>query len=151
MTNQSFALGGNDTVLGGNNNDLILAGAGQDDIYGGNNAVRTTSDASDDDVIFGDIGSVTLVTGVVTAAFSQDTNIGDVDTIYGNEGSDIIIAGAGNDVINSGAGNDWVLGDFGTVELRSTETVIESVSGEQHAFGNDTIHPQVVMIASSPA
>lgn len=43
--------------------------------------------------------------------WSIDNEIGDIDTINGGIGRDMLVGGAGVDTINGGADNDWIVGD----------------------------------------
>ncbi|WP_188859657.1 LEPR-XLL domain-containing protein [Marinobacterium nitratireducens] len=83
--------GADDTIDGGDGNDIIFGGAANDTISGGNN----------DDHIVGGTG-FDLING-------DDGN----DVLFGNEQDDIINGGAGSDVISGGFGDDFLHGDEG--------------------------------------
>jgi Ca2+-binding RTX toxin-like protein len=100
------AIGGNDTITTGINDDIILGGTANDTITttGGNN------------VILGDNGSATINgSGVLQTVAATDPTIGGADTLTSGAGNDLIIAGTGNDTVSSGAGNDLIFGDHGQV------------------------------------
>lgn len=126
---------GDDILNGGDNNDLIFGGAGNDTIYG-NGGHDALVGGSDDDTIhsgsgndwsFGD-GTNKLPDTLPTdpahvrqyvLRFSN-VNTGN-DAIWGEDGADLILAGAGNDGVNAGAGPDVVLGQDGDDALYAGE------------------------------
>ncbi|WP_117236182.1 LEPR-XLL domain-containing protein [Vibrio maerlii] len=140
VSNTGFTLGGSDTVVGNEGNDMILGGQGQDYLYGGNGAQGSTIIGDDADTILGDMGTITLDSGIVVLVASSDTSLGDADEIYAQEDNDIVIAGAGSDLVKGSTGNDSILGDFGEVDLRNGTAVLKTEEGDQNAFGDDTIH-----------
>ncbi|MEA2495320.1 MAG: hypothetical protein QOJ29_3231, partial [Thermoleophilaceae bacterium] len=109
--------GGNDSIVTGRANDIILGGTGADTIYAG----------PGNDLIFGDFGRLdasSLATGIVASrlpapgsAFtfvSTQTTAGDLggrDVIYADSGDDIVIGGQGADVIYGGSGNNRIYAD----------------------------------------
>ncbi|WP_261842146.1 LEPR-XLL domain-containing protein [Aliamphritea ceti] len=133
------AVGGADTVYGNGGNDILIGGADADKLYGGNGAGNAALTGADNDILIGDLGKVTLAANYAVLVASLNTNTGKRDEIEGNEGSDIILAGAGDDQVLGQAGNDIILGDFGTVDLRNSAQVFTTVTGTAHATGNDTI------------
>ncbi len=70
--------------------------------------------------------TIDITTGTTVAGQPQPTNFG--DTINGNGGDDIIVAGAGNDTILGGAGNDTIHGGDGN------DTIVGG-SGEDEMYG----------------
>lgn len=93
-----WALGGNDTVTGssdaeliyGNDNqDSILGGAGNDSLFGGRG----------NDDIFGEIGD-----DILTGEKNRDF-------LDGGGGNDLLYGGAGVDLLVGGEGNDTLIGD----------------------------------------
>ena len=118
---------GNDQVLTGDGADLIIGGLGEDNISAGGG----------DNVILGDNGRARGGSGVVAAnavpialqlVSSIDETLGTKDVIVTGSGADIIIGGMGDDYIeahgNSAADlGDLVIGDAGTVSLRTTDAV----------------------------
>ena len=118
---------GNDSVLTGDSADLIIGGLGEDNISAGGG----------DNVIVGDNGRAIGNSGVVAAGAvpialqmvsSTDGSLGAKDFISTGAGADIVIGGMGDDYIevhgNSTADlGDLVIGDAGTVSLRTTDGV----------------------------
>ncbi|MFO1069256.1 MAG: hypothetical protein U1E14_12105 [Geminicoccaceae bacterium] len=99
-----FGLGGNDRLTSGNGNDVMSGGGGIDQLYGGNGA-DTLDGGSGDDGLYGGDGA---------------------DRMDGEQGNDTISCSGGNDVVDGGDGNDWISADSNS----------DSVNGGN---GNDTI------------
>ncbi len=114
-----------------------------DTIYGG----------SGDDIVFGDHGIITQTgqtAGIQRAAtpadiekiqapnvFNNGPDTG-IDTIYGEDGDDILLGCEANDTINAGEGNNTVLGDYGWITL--TGGVFTRIQTTDAEYGNsDTI------------
>ncbi|MDY7023660.1 MAG: CAP domain-containing protein [Cyanobacteriota bacterium] len=123
-----LTLGGNDTVQGSIDSELILAnqdddivlgGGGIDTIFGGKN--NDSLDGQDgNDQLFGNLGSDTLIGGngddSLFGGRDNDQLIGGSgnDTLYGDLGADTITGGAGADIFGlreNGQGTD-VITDF---------------------------------------
>ena len=91
--------------------DGLLAGR---DLISGN---------SGNDIIFGDHGVIEQSAGTLRLISASNVTLvrtdrpenGDADVIEGNDGNDLIIAGARNDTVSSGTGNDLIFGDHGHV------------------------------------
>ncbi|MGE0155195.1 MAG: calcium-binding protein, partial [Reyranellaceae bacterium] len=88
---------GNDLLIGGRlgtgagtGNDTIFGGAGNDVIYGDSRANDGSSTGSGNDILYGGAG---------------------IDTIYGGDGDDTIYGGAGDDYAYGGAGDDIIFDD----------------------------------------
>ena len=140
-TNQTD--GGDDTIVAGDGNNVVLGGSGADQITLGNGA----------NTILGDNGDATfavaLASGTVaggnaaysrtltqietTAEVSSNGTLRDTadqtaggavrggdDTIGVGAGNNVIFGGLGADHITTGAGNDVVLGDSGTAIFDGT-------------------------------
>ncbi len=97
------ALGGNGTVIGSSDNEILYGNAGDDLLHseGGNGFPLELRALAGNDTIIGSIDS---------------------EIIYGNQGDDILLGGGGNDSIlggkdvdqlEGGLGNDTLIGDFG--------------------------------------
>ncbi|MGI2027111.1 LEPR-XLL domain-containing protein [Endozoicomonas acroporae] len=133
-------LGGDDHISGQSGDDIIFGGAGSDSLFGDGSVNRLAIiDESDNDIIIGDLGAIALVSNRAVRIYSTDTNVGDSDTIQGNEDNDIIIAGAGGDGVKGNQGNDWILADFGEVDLRNGQQVLSTASGDSHSTGDDIV------------
>ncbi len=119
----------NDTIHGESGNDLIYGGIGTDEIYGGYGD-DTIYGENDDDHLYGNTGNDYIVGGngsdYVEGGKGDDyifdngfDTYGNYDTMYGQEGDDVIIAtnasklvgGAGNDIIEGSNSNDRIFGD----------------------------------------
>ena len=137
---------GNDTVLSGDGadvvygelgNDSLDAGTGADTLYGGAGD-DTVEGFSGNDSLFGDAGNDTI-----TDAFYGDATdgnnqlfggIGD-DTLTTGGGDDTLYGGDGNNALYAGAGEDWVLGESGDDQLNG-EAGNDTLSG---MAGNDIL------------
>jgi len=99
-----YALGGNDTILGGLGADVIFAGTGNDIV-----------DARDgNDIVYGGAGTDALRGG---AGIDRLIGHADDDTILGSEGDDFVFGGAGRDLILGEEGDDLVKGQGGRDNL----------------------------------
>ena len=80
----------NDTLSGGNGDDIINGRSGNDTLWGGvGNDILIGEDG--DDVLYGGIGNDILNGGSGN------------DTLHGEEGYDILIGGSGNDILKGGS------------------------------------------------
>lgn len=137
---QLFGGGGNDTLLGGQNNDRIQGQEGNDLIFG----------EKDEDILFGGEGEDTIFGGEE----NDEANGGKGnDTLFGGSGSDQLNGDAGDDLIQGendgdfllgGLGNDVILGGGGPDQI-SGEGGEDVIRGEQDndflagGEGNDVI------------
>jgi Ca2+-binding RTX toxin-like protein len=95
-----LGLGGNDTIAGGDDADILFGGSGNDTMAG---------DGGDDYAV-GGLGFDTIDGGADNdALFGNAQN----DTINGNGGSDLISGGFGDDVLHGNAGDDYMVGGRG--------------------------------------
>ena len=78
-----------DTLYGGDGNDVLLGNGGHDEIYGGAGNDLVNAGSGNDD------------------AYGGDGN----DILNLEDGDDLGVGGAGNDIINAGDGEDLVYGD----------------------------------------
>jgi len=130
--NRVIAGAGNDTITGGAANDILIGGAGADALNGGD---------GEDTVSYA--GAAALVLDRVTSGNSTGDAAGDTfnsieqfiltsgndtfvgsgqwETVDGGDGNDILNAGGGNDKIIGGAGADQFIGGSGT-DTASYET-----------------------------
>ena len=93
---------GEDIVLGGMANDTISTGASNDIVLGDNgflDYVITDSDSS----------ALDLIT-------TTNPNEGGDDVIDSGAGNDMVLAGSVDDVVTAGSGNDLIFGDHGKIE-----------------------------------
>jgi Ca2+-binding RTX toxin-like protein len=119
------AVGGDDTIEGNEDKDIILGGAASDDIWG----------HADDDIILGDNGKITMPDEVIELIETTDPSIGGSDTIEGNAGADIIFGGAEGDDIWGNDARDIILGDNGKVIMPLA--VIDYIQTTDPAIGGD--------------
>jgi Ca2+-binding RTX toxin-like protein len=107
------ALGGADTVNGGDGNDTLAGGDGNDTLNGGNGR----------DVLYGEHGNDILNGGfgrdVLSGGLGNDTLAGQDgdDRLSGGDGDDSLDGGIGNDTLRGEAGNDTMLGGDGNDTL----------------------------------
>lgn len=99
-----LALGGNDTIQGSSdselmianqNDDFVLGGGGSDTIFGGKDN-DSLDGQSGNDALFGNLGQ---------------------DTLLGGDGDDSLFGGQQNDSLIGGSGNDTIYGDLGADTL----------------------------------
>ena len=107
-----------ETVVGGDDDDILNAGSGNDTVAGG----------LGDDLIYGSFGDDVL-RGDENTPSTGGTAGGD-DTIYGGEGSDRIGGKAGNDQIFGGSEDDQLWGDDG-------DDILDGGLGDDTLTGDD--------------
>jgi serralysin len=126
-----FGGDGNDTILGGDEDNVFFGDAGADTMAGGkgddfyfaDNAgdkIVEQAGGGDDKVVV--VGGTTFVlTGEVEtldlAVGVSATGSATANTITGNSSANTINGGAGNDTVDGGAGIDKLLGGFGSDAL----------------------------------
>jgi Ca2+-binding RTX toxin-like protein len=99
-----LALGGNDTVIGSADSELIFGNEGQDSISGG----------AGNDTLFGSKDNDQLDGGTGNDSIRGD--LGD-DIVRGGDGNDTLLGGKGNDQLFGDAGDDFLSGDQGNDTL----------------------------------
>jgi hypothetical protein len=109
-----WAGGGDDTVYGSPQADLIIGGTGEDFLQG-NEGDDTLYGWTEDDWLFGGRGNDTLAGG--------DGN----DGLLGGRGDDTIDGGAGNDGFNGGLGRDTMTGGSGIDTYHFTDDDVITV------------------------
>jgi hypothetical protein len=113
-----FMLGGNDTVQGSSDgelirgnqdNDLLSGGGGNDTLLGGQGIDQLQGEEGND-LIFGENAQDTLSGGA-----GDDSILGGsgLDEINGDSGNDTLFGGAEDDSLQGGEGNDIILGENG--------------------------------------
>ena len=112
---------GIDTIHGGDGADTIDGGLGTDYIYGGDgdDVITDTGGATSDDFIDGGAGNDTISGGEREDVIHGGTGN---DSISGDAGTDTIVGGAGDDTIDGGAENDTIYGDEFVLTLNDTGT-----------------------------
>ncbi|OUR78342.1 hypothetical protein A9Q83_08220 [Alphaproteobacteria bacterium 46_93_T64] len=156
-TSISPYIGENDTISGGQGEDIILAGGGADRVYGDDifdlddpSDVDAVSDVdAGADVIVGDQGQVVLRDGLIRTVEATDTanNQGGGDWVAGNQKDDVIIGGVSDGGTDRLAGNgedDIILGDEGVVRFTSGPDPVRdkiftsefSLGGSDEIYGN---------------
>jgi Ca2+-binding RTX toxin-like protein len=130
-----IAHGGNDSIDGNEDDDLIFGGFGSD-VLNGN---------AGDDTIFGDNGNVVYTEGTPTLMETTDTSeaTGGPDEIDAGDGDNIVFAGVGEDFVRAGSGNDFILGDNGVVAfddnglLENMRSLDTDLGGDDILYGGD--------------
>ncbi|WP_283206900.1 calcium-binding protein, partial [Methylorubrum podarium] len=97
--------------------DAVILGAGNGVVIGGSGADRLTLGAGRSAVL-GDNGSVDLdAQARPTEITSTAPEVGGRDVIVVGDGGSVVLGGFGADTITTGSGSDVILGDNGTVTL----------------------------------
>jgi Ca2+-binding RTX toxin-like protein len=125
--------GGNDRIVTGDGNDVIVAGTGFDKIIGGNG----------DKIVLADDGRVTWRGGLLTEIVSQDPGVS-LDSTHANtitlgDGNNIIFGGSGANTITAGNGNNIVAGANARLEFDSTGSPTTLTSVFPTAGGDNQI------------
>jgi len=161
-------VGGDDTITGNGGSDRIFGGLGDDEIHGN----------TGDDIIFGDHGRLDytpddtvggedgpaqgdFVPATLDRVRTTFDDIGGADTIYGDDGDDIILGGynesgpgapATTDYLYGNTSNDIIIGDNGLLDfspnasttddprdvvLYSIETIAPDDGGDDIIYGNE--------------
>src|SRR5262245_46975571 len=143
----------NDTLLGDENENLLIGGAGNDtmdgrdasDVYvglGGDDTITDTGDSTDeDDAVEGGAGNDTIDVGIGDdTAYGDDDDFepeeGGNDTIEGGEGEDTLFGGGGNDSLTD-SGTDPTDNDDHLNGGDGSDTMTDLVAGEDGFNGDD--------------
>jgi Ca2+-binding RTX toxin-like protein len=146
---------GKDTIQSGEGDDIVFGDKGRIDYRDDSGRIITRlglgleertliipggSESTVNDVPFRQTDGVVRGPAYIT---TRDSGTGDIDTIYGNDGSDIILGGAARDIVVAGDGNNIVFGDNGYVDyvaLDNDPTDIDLIASTDYAIGgNDDI------------
>ena len=123
---------GDDSIVGGTNNDTLYGGFGDDTISGGagNDYIAgeygddRLNGGSGDDILSGGFGDDYISGGegndIIYGGFGNDC-------IYGEAGDDKIYGGTGNDTLQGGAGNDTYYFGLGD----GNDTIIDYASNDE--------------------
>ena len=137
---------GNDTLKGGNGDDVIIGGGGQDRIDGnaGDDWIAGDNARFDFEPVTGSDGPTEI-----KSIHTRGADIGDVDTVSGNAGADLIFGGNMGDTLygddaNELAGTDdladVILGDNGGITFRgAVVSHIFTTDVTQTTGGADTV------------
>jgi len=122
ISSSNYSLGGDDTILGGSGNDILIGAGGNDIISGGAGL----------DILIGDGGQVSfgqggLISAQTAGLFSQGGN----DSLDGGSGNDIMFGGAGTNVFVGNFSQD-LIGDFARVTLADGAVLRLDDSGAVH-------------------
>jgi hypothetical protein len=116
-------LGGDDTVVTGTGNNIVLGGNGADDVLTGDgNAIQ-----------IGDNGQIELENNFVLLAQTIDLYEGGNDTLHANTGNNIVMGGFGNDLLYGTLSSDVLIGDYGSV-VQTPEGKVTSVTRFAYAL-----------------
>lgn len=141
---------GDDTLIGGSNDDFLYGQNDDDDLIG-NLGADYLDGGSGSDGLVGDMGTIvreildgstqtTLATpgGKLSALINQagirrvitliDEQAGDADTLVGGDGNDYLHGGAGGDSLAGDAGNDALFGNLG-------DDALSGGDGSDHLYG----------------
>ncbi|SFI33789.1 T1SS-143 domain-containing protein/type I secretion C-terminal target domain (VC_A0849 subclass) [Pseudomonas guineae] len=112
-----IGLSGNDTLNGGNGNDILAGGAGNDALNGGA-GIDTASyiDAASAVTVNLGVASAQNTGGAGTDTLSSIENLigsGFNDTLIGNNSANLLFGGAGSDTLVGNGGDDILIGGLG--------------------------------------
>lgn len=117
-------LGGNDTLTGDEQANILIGSGASDTLYGG----------SGDDVLYGDFHTADT-SGYAYGLRQYDvSNSQGNDSLYGGAGTDTLVGNDGDDTLDGGTGADTLTGGDGTDTF-----VIRSGDGGADVTGADTI------------
>lgn len=105
---------GHDTLAGGAGNDILSGGSGLDTLLGGVGD-DTLSGGREKDALFGEAGDDELNGG--SGDDTLDGGAG-ADKLYGSSGNDVLSGGKDNDWLEGGSGSDTLNGDAGNDMLK---------------------------------
>lgn len=121
----ALTLGGNDTVQGSSDSELVIGNQGNDQLFGGAGD-ETLFGGKDNDLLNGEADTDVLF-----------GNLGN-DTVQGGDGDDSLFGGRDNDVLFGDAGNDTIYGDLGA------DTLTGGNGSDVFSVRNDSQGPDVI-------
>jgi Ca2+-binding RTX toxin-like protein len=126
-TDEMVGYDGNDDMFGGDDADTVWGLQGDDTLSGGAGNDDMIGDEGAD-AMYGDAGGDHMVGG------SENDNIWGDDVSGSVSGDDVIIAGSGDDTVHGGYGADSIRGDEDDDQLYGDYTATDTLNG-----GNDTL------------
>ena len=125
--------GGDDAIVAGDGDKLIVGGVGADRIEAGNG----------DGVVLGDNGAIRFENGILRQVESSGylAGLGGDDRIVAGNGDHVVIGGVGKDSIVTGDGRDVLFGDNGSLlaDAAGRLTLAESAADTGASGGDDSI------------
>jgi Ca2+-binding RTX toxin-like protein len=127
VTTEQPKNGGRDYIRGDDGNDFVFGGTDSDTIYGDDSDLESSDATGGNDLLFGDHGRVylhfarfkQLDESFITANFNSrnffaididDTDGGEGDRMWGEEGGDVMLGQQGDDQMWGGSGDDDMIG-----------------------------------------
>jgi len=148
---------GADVIIGGSDNDIVLAAGGETSANAVLDILATNPDITPElvaaiiatgagdaaaDVVIGDSGRALFTGGNLTFIETRAPEFGGNDIITGGNGADIVLGGSASDVILSGGNDtaaDVLLGDNGFARFTQDGVLIEISSNAANLGGQDII------------
>lgn len=121
---------GDNTLNGGDGDDLLFGDYGNDTLYGGNGVDRLIGDTGND-ILYGEAGDDRLEGSVGNDILYGGDGI---DRLLGGDGDDVLYGDAGDDRIEGGEGNDTLIGGAGNDRIDGGNG-IDTVDYSSHAAG----------------
>ena len=111
---------GTDTLAGQMGNDMLAGGAGNESLVGGEDDDSLSGDDGDDvllgdhgnDLLSGGLGADDLAGGAGNDQLAGGADDGAADTLYGQDGDDILDLGAGDYAAGQEGADSFVLHDY---------------------------------------
>lgn len=132
---------GNDYIVGGRGNDVIVDNYGSNYINGGRGDDTIIANGLDYDANSRQVAPGGLQSHIANGAIDGNVLVGGAgaDYIEGGRGNDLIAGGSGNDVIYGMGGNDRIVSGSGRdyVDGGRGDDVIRSSSGNNNLFGGE--------------
>ena len=124
---------GHDVLDGGSGNDILSGGSGHDTLFGGDGD-DVLSGGRENDTLFGGSGEDRLDGGSNDDVLDGGSG---GDDLLGGSGSDVLNGGAGDDTLYGGSGNDSLAGQSGADRLKggSGDDLLDGGAGADHLDG----------------